>query len=903
MPRCCCPTKLIDQTVCASTLIYVCTAVLSVLGSAAIAFFYAELNSVSSLSRQPLEAISYLLGNAVSNEIDDVVYNMAAATRLFAAKIVISSEQFLNHDSNETLRFLEILMRNDTFSEIHQINYVSGDETSFTSLQETPEVDGRTLYASIVRNGSHCREDFFYPSMQPYPAVGNNTDCDFNFTNQTWYVQGQSTNAGELYWGMDLNGPSLAELAQLGMLSTAQTYSALSISDDGRALGSISAVSFAPAVVTQLIDSVIGSLVQTSSAELLADTVLCVAHRSTETLLVADVNNSDLSSAVEQCNNTMTFVKDHFGGSLNAVVSDMWIDERDQVISTHTPTLPVRLGQSGHIDWVLWVCDDAEHLQTEQRNSIVVTLAIAAVGIIVVGVMMYSRLNVVLNSPATLRSKTLVQLLHDVNYRTHEVYVLVVVVVLIWWQVSNNRVIVEYAQIILEVSSVNTVREVSHMLSKPFILNNVIAEELPRILTPNNMMTCKQENTGAVCADQFFYDSFQFDTCTSEFAEMHGAQFWCQSDTYDESSWDSCNCSTPTVPATVYDNWLIENVFAFTVFAQPIFSVGFGTSQGVYEEAMASINETYMAQFSDLQMYPSSMLTVCNVPDADGSERAAGDFCLTSFGSPFRGWGTQKGICRPLLEFIPDGLSDTLVCVPTAVTNATDDGNAGDDGDGDAWSTDARRRLEERQGKQEYAFDELFSSSAALVLEGEPAAAVVVDGGVGATGATGAGAAGAAGAAGVLRQRQPRSLLHQSRNLAAATNESAQACNVCGGHTLGDSCSFVRFGVERFGYCGQYTANEEKVCCLPYAVPEIAVAACNFDTENTTCRYFSEVLDMTIQGFCRSMTPLMPMMPSSILYVCSGVAVFVHGVACLLTPCMHACILRRTLWCVVMLLS
>ena len=51
---------MLAQTVCTTTVIFFVTAVLCVIGCSAVAFFYAELNSVSTLSKQPLEAISYV---------------------------------------------------------------------------------------------------------------------------------------------------------------------------------------------------------------------------------------------------------------------------------------------------------------------------------------------------------------------------------------------------------------------------------------------------------------------------------------------------------------------------------------------------------------------------------------------------------------------------------------------------------------------------------------------------------------------------------------------------------------------------------------------------------------------------------------------------------------------------
>lgn len=836
------------QTVCASTLIFACTAVLCVLGCAGIAFFYAELNSVNSLSQQPLEAISYLLGEAIVHEVDNVIYSIAAATRLFAAKVVISSENSVEHDYNVTLNFLEILMRNDTFVQIDQISFVSADLSQFVSLTHTVSADpasGSDLFASIVLQKDGCKEEFWYPSMAPYPAAGQNKNCSFNMSASSWFQEAQKSNPGELVWGMNVDAPTLMEAAENNETSQVQTYCALPISDDGKDLGTIAVLSYAPAVVGASIEVLMGSLVQTSSIALLSDTVLCVADRGTGRLLAAEVNNSRTTDAVEQCNKTKTYVEQHFGGSLRTAVSDMWIDNGKKVISTHTPSLPVRLGRSGRIDWILWVCDDAEHLQTEQRNSIVVTLAISLVGVITVGSIMYARLRTVLSSPA-LQKKSLVETLHDINYRTHEVYVIVVIVVLIWWQVSNNAVIVDYSQIILEVSSLNTVREVSNMLSKPFILNNVMAEELPRLLTPNNMMTCSQENTGTLCADHFFFDGVEFDSCTSLFGELHNNQLWCQSEPENESSWDRCICETPTPPASVFDNWLVENVFALTVFSEPVFSVGFGTSQGVYEEALASVNSTFLDTFASLTEYPASMFAVCNT-----GLSTVGDACTIQFGSDFRGWASQKGVCRQWTDVIPNGPTDQLVCEPTSV-----DDNTTNDEEDSLW----RRSLAvDSSIALEPSFDELFAGSIVNeMILGRPDARRQPSPSRHSASVSAAAGSQQFGQFGSTREREHR------RKLPAALQSSCQSCDGLG---LGDSCSYTSSaGDDRYGYCGQYSAEQDTICCLSYSIPEIAVQTCNFETENTTCRYQPQDLSMPVQGFCHPITAQMPMVPETILY-------------------------------------
>ena len=832
-----CPSQLMGQTVCASTLIFACTAVLCVLGCAGIAFFYAELNSVNSLSQQPLEAISYLLGEAIVHEVDNVIYSIAAATRLFAAKVVISSENSVEHDYNVTLNFLEILMRNDTFAQIDQISFVSGDLTQFASLTHASADAGAgsDLFASIVRQEDGCKEEFWYPSMAPYPAAGQNKNCSFNMSASSWFQEAQKSDPGELIWGMDVDAPTLLEAAENNETSQVQTYCALPISDDGKDLGTIAVLSYAPAVVGASIEVLMGSLVQTSSVALLSDTVLCVADRGSGRLLAAEVNKSRSTDAVEQCNKTKAYVEEHFGGSLKSAVSDMWIDNGKKVISTHTPALPVRLGRSGRIDWILWVCDDAEHLETEQRNSIVVTLAISLVGIITVGSIMYTRLRTVLSSPA-LQKKSLVETLHDINYRTHEVYVIVVIVVLIWWQVSNNAVIVDYSQIILEVSSLNTVREVSNMLSKPFILNNVLAEELPRLLTPNNMMTCSQENTGTLCADHFFFDGMEFDSCTSLFGEFHNNQLWCQREPENQSSWDRCVCETPSPPSSVFDNWLVENVFALTVFSEPVFSVGFGTSQGVYEEALASVNATFLDTFSSLTVYPASMLVVCNLGPSK-----AGDPCTIQFGSDFRGWASQKGVCRQWTDVIPNGPTDQLVCEPTAVDNTTSEDTY--------WRRSLALDSDNLHISLEPSFDELFVGS--LVNE-------VVDLDVRPKHSSQQ-AAELAGSQFGLAESQRK----HRRKLAGLET----SCRSCDGLGLGDACSYTNgAGTDRYGYCGQYSAEQADICCLSYSIPEIAVQTCNFETENTTCRYQPQDLSMPVQGFCHPITAQMPMVPETILY-------------------------------------
>jgi hypothetical protein len=386
-----CPTGLLQQTACASTLIYVCAAALCVLGCAAIAFFYAELNSVTSLSKQPLEAISYLLGEAVMNEVDDTVYNIAAATRLLASKIVVSNEMFLKHDANATLHFLEVLMRNDTFVELNQINLVSGDGTHFVSLTESLNRTNSLawsasgMYASLWSADTGCKRDFYYPSWEPFPSAGQNEDCTFNATAALWYRQVANSNPGELVWGMDLDGPSLTELAKTNQSSQARMFCALSISDDGQKLGTVGTLSHAPAIVTKDVEDILTDLVQTSSTALLSDAVVCLVDRGSGELLMAKVNDTDATTAVQRCNQTQDFVKTHFGGDLQAVVSDVWVEGGQMVISTHTPLLPVRLGRTGRIDWVLWISDDAQHLLYEQQVSIIVTLAIALSGIIVVG--------------------------------------------------------------------------------------------------------------------------------------------------------------------------------------------------------------------------------------------------------------------------------------------------------------------------------------------------------------------------------------------------------------------------------------------------------------------------------------------------------------------------------------
>jgi hypothetical protein len=385
-----CPTDLLRQTVLASTLIYICAALLCVLGCAGIAFFYAELNSVTSLSKQPLEAISYLLGEAIMSEVDDTIYNIAAATRLLASKIVVSSEMFVEHDANSTIRFLEVLMRNDTFFELYQINFLTGDGLHFVSLTDCDNrSDSPTriagMYASVWTAEGGCKQDFYFPSWEPYPSAGHNEDCSFNVTEALWYRQAIHSNPGELVWGMDMEGPNLSELAAMNQSSQSFTFCSLGISDDGKNLGTISILSHAPAAIALSVDHIMSELVQTSSEALLSDAVLCLVDRGSGELLMAKVNSTDDTTAVRRCNETMVSVKGHFGGDLRAVVSDVWVEGGHSVISTHTPVLPVRLGRTGRIDWVLWISDDAQHLLYDQRVSIIVTLAISLAGVVCVG--------------------------------------------------------------------------------------------------------------------------------------------------------------------------------------------------------------------------------------------------------------------------------------------------------------------------------------------------------------------------------------------------------------------------------------------------------------------------------------------------------------------------------------
>jgi len=811
----CAPQTPVSATVCASTLIFVCTAIISILGCSAIALFYAELNDISSLSSQPLKAISFLLGEAIGNEIDNVIYNMAAATRLFASKIVVTAEQSLEHNTTTTLAFLELLMRNDTFAELTQINFLYADNTTFIGL--TTDENG-TKYASVTERDDGCKLDFYYPSMEPYPAAGKNVDCEFKPSETQWFDAAVTTPPGELVWGMHLDGESLLERAKSNSSTTAQIFCALPLSDDNRLLGIISTISYGPALVAESIQNIMTNFAHTSSSELLADTVVCIADRGSGDLLVAEVNNTNAIDAASQCNKTLSYVEDYFDGSLLRVVSDMWIDSGEKVISTHTPLLPVRLGRSDRIDWILWICDDAQHLQDLQTNSTMVTLALALAGIVIVGSIMFSRLRTVLKS-SNLAERSLIDVLHDVNYRTHEVYVLVVIVVLIWWQISNNAVIVEYAQIILEVSSLNTVQEVSHMLSKPFILNSVMAAELPNLMQPSNMLNCVQENSGRACASPFFYDGEEFATCTMDFPETHNGQLWCQSSATNTSSWDRCSCSSVNEPSSVFDTWLIENVFAFTAFSRPVFSVAFGTSQGVYEGAQASTNETFMDQFSGPPMYPAQLLEVCN-----NGMLAVEDDCFVNFGSNFRGYSSQKGTCKPIETLIPSGAPGTLACVPSSVVNTSD-----------------ARRLAEIDYFEERSFDELFTGNLELV------SSALEDN-------TGGGWNEGVG----VRQ------LSTTTSNASAKSTS---CSVCVGQQAGAPCNYTSSsGISHWGYCGQFSLQEDQDCCLSYAIPELAVQACNFASVNSTCRYFDSDLDFPVQGFCQSITSLLPQVPNTTLF-------------------------------------
>jgi hypothetical protein len=240
------------------------------------------------------------------------------------------------------------------------------------------------------------------------------------------------------------------------------------------------------------------------------------------------------------------------------------------------------------------------------------------------------------------------------------------------------------------------------------------------------------------------------------------------------------------------------------------------------------------------------MFTAC---DTDVANKP-GDTCLILFGSNYRGWSTQKGVCVEWCEYIVNGPPDRLLCEPTSVTSA----NATDQEVGDQ----RRRRLlevevEQQQQQQQESdgydswwggdgggggddgsavgvdldFDELFPAGLGVQERGgdyggqeagenlEITRARVV---VAAAAAATAAATAAAAATGNSGRRWRRGLTDPDDS-AAAGNLSTSCQGACDGIKSGGECTYsAPGGFQAWGYCGQSSAEQDLMCCLSYVV-------------------------------------------------------------------------------------